>query len=102
MFLKFLYEKISNWSNDTLNSFDQIQHKNSLQFVKFSLFEIYCMLNRDEDIEEIIFEEENLKVQQLYAGSPFISKKYRLVLLRKLFKSNFETGNSIVTLNDMK
>lgn len=41
-------------------------------------------------------------MQHLYVNSQYIPRKYKLILLRKLFKTNLTGVSSIITLNDLK
>lgn len=101
MFLKIINRKIEEWLNkDT--SITGHEDRNSYQFVKYCLFEIFCLHNRQEELEQIIDEEQNPQLQQLYASSHFVPRKFKLILLRKLFKSNLLCQNSMITLNDFK
>lgn len=50
----------------------------------------------------MIDEEENAQLQHIYASSLFVPRELKLVLLRKLFKSNLVCQDSIITLNDFK
>lgn len=50
----------------------------------------------------MIDEEQEVTLQHLYAGSQYVPRKYKLSLLRKLFRLNMATGASVVSLADMR
>lgn len=55
-----------------------------------------------EEVEGMVDEETDYKLQQLYVNSHYIPNKFKLVILRKLFKANLSTGGSFITLGDMR
>ena len=61
-----------------------------LDYITFNLFEIYCMLSREEEIEDLVANNEQM--ERMFLKSTVVTRQMKIKLMRKIIKISLSLG----------
>ena len=70
--------------------YDNMSKCPDLDYITFNLFEIYCMLSREEEIEDLV--NNNEQMERMFLKSSVVTQQMKVKLMRKIIKLSLSVG----------